>query len=138
MALKVGEYGQFFRFLLTGGFAALVNLVSRYFLNFVMPFWAAVIVGYLCGMVPAYLLGRIFVFERSGRSVYDEFWRFTVVNVFAALQVWLISVGLANYGFPSIGLRWHPLELAHFLGVCVPAFTSYFGHRHFSFAKRSG
>lgn len=126
---------QFMRFLVTGGIAAVVNLISRYFLNFVMPFGWAVVVAYLLGMIIAYVLGRIFVFERSGRAVADEFWRFTLVNVVAALQVWLISVGLAEYVFPALGLKWHPLEIAHFIGVVVPVFTSYLGHRHFSFAK---
>jgi putative flippase GtrA len=126
---------QFMRFLVTGGLAALVNLVSRYFLNFAMPFAWAVAVAYLFGMTTAYVLGRIFVFERSGRTVADEFWRFTLVNAVAALQVWLISVGLAEYAFPALGLGWHPLEIAHLIGVAVPVFTSYLGHRHFSFAK---
>jgi len=129
------QKNQFMRFLMTGGVAALVNLVSRYFLNFAMPFAWAVAVAYLFGMTTAYVLGRIFVFERSGRTVADEFWRFTLVNVVAALQVWLISVGLAEYAFPALGLKWHPLEIAHLIGVAVPVFTSYLGHRHFSFAK---
>lgn len=129
------KQSQFLRFVLTGGFAALVNLGSRYLLNIVMPFPAAVAVAYLCGMVTAYLLGRMFVFERSGRSVANEFWRFTLVNMVAAAQVWLISVGLGEYAFPALKLGWHPLEIAHFIGVSVPVFTSYLGHRHFSFAK---
>jgi putative flippase GtrA len=129
------EKAQFARFVVTGGFAALVNLVSRYFLNFAMPFAWAVAIAYLCGMTTAYILGRIFVFERSGRTVADEFWRFALVNIVAALQVWIISVGLGDYAFPMIGFGWHPLEIAHFIGVSVPVFTSYVGHRHFSFAK---
>ena len=123
------------RFLFTGGVAAIVNLVSRYLLNFMMSFAIAVAVAYLFGMVTAYALGRLFVFERSGRSMADEFWRFTVVNLFAAAQVWVISVGLGEYAFPASGFRWHPLDVAHLIGVSVPVFTSYLGHRHFSFAR---
>ncbi len=129
------ERAQFARFLITGGVAAAVNLVSRFLLNFVMSFASAVAVAYLFGMVIAYALGRLFVFERSGRPVADEFWRFMIVNAFAAAQVWIISVGLAEYVFPASGFRWHPLDVAHLIGVSVPAFTSYLGHRHFSFAK---
>lgn len=129
------EKRQFLRFVVTGGLAALVNLFSRYGLNFLMPFAVAVIVAYLCGMVTAYVLGRLFVFERSGRSMADEFWRFTLVNVFAAAQVWVISVGLGEYLFPKFGFGWHPLDVAHVIGVSVPVFTSYLGHRHFSFAR---
>lgn len=129
------EKRQFLRFVLTGGFAALVNLVSRYLLNSAMPFAIAVAVAYLCGMVTAYVLGRLFVFERSGRSVADELWRFTLVNAVAALQVWIISVGLGEYLFRWARLSFHPLEIAHLVGVSVPVLTSYVGHRHFSFAK---
>lgn len=129
------ERARFIRFVLTGGVAAIVNLVSRYLLNFVMSFAIAVAVAYLFGMVTAYALGRLFVFERSGRSMADELWRFTLVNVFAAAQVWVISVGLGEYAFPASGFRWHPLDVAHLIGVSVPVFTSYLGHRHFSFAR---
>lgn len=129
------ERARFIRFVLTGGVAAIVNLVSRYLLNFIMSFAIAVAVAYLFGMVTAYALGRLFVFERSGRSMADELWRFTLVNVFAAAQVWVISVGLGEYAFPASGFRWHPLDVAHLIGVSVPVFTSYLGHRHFSFAR---
>ena len=129
------ERARFIRFMMTGGVAAVVNLVSRYLLNFVMSFGAAVAVAYLLGMVTAYVLGRLFVFERSGRTVADEFWRFTIVNVFAAAQVWVISVGLGEYAFPATGFNWRPLDVAHLIGVAVPVFTSYLGHRHFSFAR---
>lgn len=129
------ERARFIRFVLTGGVAAIVNLVSRYLLNFLMSFAIAVAVAYLFGMVTAYALGRLFVFERSGRSMADELWRFTLVNVFAAAQVWVISVGLGEYAFPASGFRWHPLDVAHLIGVSVPVFTSYLGHRHFSFAR---
>jgi putative flippase GtrA len=129
------ERARFIRFMLTGGGAAVVNLISRYLLNLLMSFRSAVAVAYLFGMVTAYVLGRTFVFERSGRSVADEFWRFTVVNLFAAAQVWAVSVGLAEYVFPALAFKWHPLDVAHLIGVSVPVFTSYLGHRHFSFAR---
>lgn len=129
------ERARFIRFILTGGVAALVNLVSRYLLNFVMSFGSAVVVAYVLGMVVAYALARLFVFERSGRSVAQELQRFTVVNIFAAAQVWIISVGLGEYVFRTVGFTWHPLDVAHLIGVSVPAFTSYLGHRHFSFAR---
>ena len=129
------ERTRFIRFMITGGMAAAVNLVSRYLLNQFMSFAAAVGLAYLFGMVTAYTLGRVFVFERSGRTVAGEFWRFTVVNVFAAAQVWIISVGLGEYVFRSLAVQWHPLEIAHLMGVSVPMLTSYLGHRHFSFAR---
>ena len=67
------ERTRFLRFVVTGGLAALVNLASRYLLNFFMSFAVAVAVAYLFGMTTAYVLGRIFVFERSGRTVATNF-----------------------------------------------------------------
>lgn len=131
--LVLGEFG---RFLVTGGIAAGANVLSRWLFNFVMPFEWAVVVAYLVGMTTAYVLAKLFVFEASGRSARDEFFRFALVNVVALVQVWLVSVGLARYLFPAIGFTWHADDIAHLIGVVIPAVTSYLGHRHFSFAAR--
>jgi putative flippase GtrA len=125
---------QFLSFLITGGIAALVNLGTRIAFNFVIPFEVAVIMAYLCGMTTAYVLARQFVFDRSGRAVYDEYLRFALVNLVAVAQVWIVSVGLADIVFPRIGFDWYPYTMAHLVGVVVPLFTSYIGHKRFSFA----
>jgi putative flippase GtrA len=127
--------GQFLRFLSTGGAAAIVNLLSRYELNKIMSFEAAVALAYLIGMITAYVLARRFVFQASGRSVASEFKRFTIVNVFSLALVWSISIGLAKYLFPVIGFVWHADDIAHFIGVAAPAVVSYFGHRAYTFAS---
>ena len=138
MTQRLGRLMQsrFARFVLVGGCAAAVNLLSRYFLSEVMPFRWAVIAAYLFGMVTAWVLSRFFVFEPSGRHWSKELLRFGIVNVFAAAQVWIVSVGLAEWLFPHIGYGFHPQETAHLIGVILPVFTSFFGHRHFSFAKK--
>lgn len=125
---------RFARFLLTGGIAAGVNVVSRYFLSMVMEYRWAVIAAYLCGMTTAWILSRLFVFEETGRSRAAEYVRFGIVNVVAAAQVWVVSVGLAEYVFPAAGFTWRPEDVAHLIGVIIPVFTSYLGHKHFSFA----
>lgn len=132
-AILAGEFG---RFLLTGGVAAGVNVVSRWLLSHVMAYEAAVVAAYLAGMATAYLLTRTFVFARSGRTVADEALRFALVNLVALAQVWVVSVGLARLVFPATGLVWHAEDIAHLIGVAIPAVTSYFGHRHFSFSRR--
>lgn len=132
-ALVGAEFG---RFLVTGGIAAGVNLVARWVLSHILVYEAAVAVAYLFGMATAYLLARAFVFVPSGRSLADEAWRFAAVNILALSQVWAVSVGLARLVFPAIGFDWYAEDLAHLIGVIVPAVTSYFGHRHFSFSAR--
>jgi putative flippase GtrA len=128
---------QFIAFLVAGGIAALVNIVSRIPLNWVMPYEVAILVAYVCGMTVAYLLNRNFVFAASGRGVTSEYTRFALVNLVAVAQVWIVSVGLARYIFPAIGFMWHDDTVAHVIGVLVPVFTSYLGHRHFSFASQA-
>ena len=134
--LKKLAENQFLRFALTGGVAALVNLASRYLLNFYMDFEIAVALAYLVGMLTAYALARLFVFSASGRGVRSELARFAIVNAVALVQVWVISVGLANLVFPAIGFTWHANDIAHFIGVISPVVTSYLGHRHYSFRSR--
>ncbi len=127
---------EFLKFLVTGGLAALVNLASRYALNLFMSFEAAVVVAYLIGMTTAYVLARLFVFQRSGRSVVSELRRFAIVNVVALAIVWLVSVGLARLLFPAVGFTWHADDIAHLIGVLSTAVSSYFGHRLYTFAQR--
>jgi len=121
---------------LAGGTAALVNILSRVALNWLMPYEVAIIVAYLCGMTTAYLLNRYFVFAASGRGVASEYTRFALVNLAAVAQVWIVSVGLARLAFPAIGFTWHAETVAHVIGVAIPVFTSYLGHKHFSFAAK--
>ncbi|MCP3871006.1 MAG: GtrA family protein [Gammaproteobacteria bacterium] len=124
---------QFTRFALTGGVAALVNLGSRVVLSRFFSFEVAVVLAYLVGMLTAYTLARLFVFNASGRGIRSELIRFTLVNLVALVQVWVISVGLARLIFPALGFTWYPEPVAHFVGVLFPVITSYLGHRHYSF-----
>jgi putative flippase GtrA len=121
-------------FLLVGGLAAVINVLSRVGLNRVMPFEAAIVLAYACGMTIAFILNRTFVFMPSGRSVCDEYLRFTIVNLAAVAQVWVVSVGLARVLFPWVGFAWHAETVSHIIGVTVPVFTSYVGHKKFSFS----
>jgi putative flippase GtrA len=131
----VSERRRFVLFLLAGGAAALVNILSRIALNYAMPYEAAIVVAYLFGMTAAYLLNRYFVFAESGRTMRSEYFRFALVNLAAVAQVWIVSVGLARFVFPAAGFAWHAETVAHVIGVAVPVFTSYLGHKHFSFAR---
>lgn len=135
--LSAAEHRRFLLFLFAGGAAALVNIASRIALNLVMSYEVAIVAAYLVGMTAAYLLNRHFVFAASGRSVSSEYLRFALVNLAAVAQVWVVSVGLARWIFPAAGFAWHSETIAHVIGVAVPVFTSYFGHKHFSFAART-
>lgn len=126
---------RFVRFLATGGIAAAVNLASRWGLNFVMSFELAVVMAYLAGMLTAYVLARAFVFETPAHGTGVQLARFTIVNMGALAIVWGVSVGLARVLFPAIGFAWHADDVAHVIGVCSTAVTSYLAHKHWSFAR---
>lgn len=127
---------RFLLFLFAGGIAAIVNILSRIALNWAMRYEIAIVVAYLCGMTTAYVLNKVFVFDASGRDVSDEYLRFALVNLIAVAQVWIVSVVLARIVFPATGFGWHSETIAHVIGVAVPIFTSYLGHKHFTFAAK--
>lgn len=127
------ETDRFIRFVLTGGFAAVVNVASRWLLSFAMAYELAVCLAYLNGMLTAFILSRSFVFDPSSAPVAQQLSRFTLVNAIAFCQVWIVSVGLARLFFPTIGFVWHAETLAHIIGVGSPVITSYFAHRRYSF-----
>jgi len=124
---------QFLVFLLTGGTAAAVNFGSRILYSRWLDFSAAVIVAYITGMVTAFVLAKLFVFKDSTQSVHRSIVFFILVNLVAVLQTWAISMGLAYYLLPSMGVTAFVPEIAHAVGVAVPVFTSYIGHKRWSF-----
>jgi putative flippase GtrA len=124
---------EFLAFLLTGGFAAAVNWGSRIVYNIWMPFWSAIVVAYITGMFTAFMLAKLLVFKSSTQSTGRSVFFFTLVNLVAVLQTWAVSVALAYHVFPRIGVTWHDRDIAHLVGVAVPVFTSYIGHKRWSF-----
>lgn len=124
---------QFLVFLLTGGTAAAINFFSRIIYNQWFDFSVAVILAYLTGMVSAFVLAKVFVFRDSKQSIRHSILFFTLVNLIAALQTWGISMVLKYHVLPAIGVEKFVSEIAHAVGVAVPVFTSYIGHKRWSF-----
>ena len=129
------NHSEFFQFLIVGGFAAGINFISRIGFSELVSYRYAIILAYLVGMITAFILSKHYVFEKSGRKYKDELRDFTIVNIFAVIQVWLISVGLAEYLFPYFSFTFYPEEVAHLIGLGIPVISSYFGHKYFSFRK---
>lgn len=141
--LRRPESRRFLAFLLTGGLAALVNILSRFGFEALLrrmgagpitSYEIAVALAYLVGMTTAFFLAKAFVFAGSGRSLRVEYGRFAVVNLAALIQVWTVSVLLLRLIFPAVGLTWNAETIAHIIGVLSPVFVSYHGHKRFSFA----
>lgn len=124
---------QFLFFLLTGGLAAVVNFSSRIAYDVWVDFSTAIILAYLTGMVTAFILARTFVFTESRTTLRRSVLLFSLVNLAAVAQTWLITMGLAMFALPALGVTRFVPEIAHAVGVMVPAFTSYLGHKYWSF-----
>lgn len=128
---------EFVAFVAAGGIAASVNWGSNLLLNRVMPLEISIVIAYLIGMTTAYTLSRGFVFASSGRSAHDEYARFAIVNLFAIVQVWIVTIALARVVLPAIEWTFRPEAVSHLVGVASPIMTSYLGHKYFTFARKA-
>ncbi|OJU78439.1 MAG: hypothetical protein BGN93_21720, partial [Acinetobacter sp. 39-4] len=122
-------------FLLTGGIAATVNFGSRMVYNHWYSFSTAIILAYITGMLTAFILARIFVFKNARQTIRRSALFFIAVNLIAVMQTLLISIGLSHYIMPALGITILVKEIAHGVGVIFPVFTSYLGHKHWSFRE---
>ncbi len=125
---------QFLAFLVVGGCAAVLNFCCRLWLSRYLSYSIAIRVAFVVAMVFAFLLGKFFVFEaRETSRAPKQFMNFTIVNGFAAVQTLGISLLLAYVVLPCCGVASHREEFAHAVGIMVPVFTSYVGHKYFTF-----
>ena len=118
--------------------SAFLTAIVRWLLSFVVIYEVAVALAYLVGMTIAFILSGLLVFDRSPGSARGQYLRFALVNAVAFPQVWLTSVGLARYVFPWIGFGWNAETVAHLIGMAAPVWSSYLGHKHFSFGSSWG
>lgn len=125
---------QFLYFLLSGGIAMVVNFLSRIVLNFWLSFSISVITAYIVGMITAFILMRLFVFNKTQKSLSHSAWVFVFVNLFAILQVWVVSMSLNYYVLPWLNITFYAPEIAHLIGLAVPTISSYIGHKYWTFS----
>ncbi|SLM25545.1 GtrA family protein [Stenotrophomonas indicatrix] len=126
---------QFLLFLIAGGTAAAINFGSRILFSQYMHYVPAIVLAYCLGMITAFTLNKLFVFEHAGNRLHHQILWFVLINLAAVVQTILISLLFARYVFPWSGIDFHNETLAHGIGVAVPVVTSYVGHKYLSFAK---
>lgn len=117
------------RFLVAGGIAAAANYGSRFAFSLWFSFPVAIVLAYLAGMLVAFVLMRHFVFQGHGKALAPQIWKFSLVNVLAVAQTLIVSLLLARWILPAVGIGRHGDAIAHAVGVAVPLVTSYFGHK---------
>jgi hypothetical protein len=105
---------------------------SRILYNQWCDFSTAVILAYLTGMVTAFVLARMFVFTKQPVHA-------PLGAVFHAGQPGCGDTDLADQHGPGTLPVAHARvthfsrEIAHAIGVAAPVFTSYLGHKRWSF-----
>ena len=124
---------RFLRFVLAAGASVPVNIAARVVLSNWVRYEIAVLLSHLVGMLTAYTLTRLFVFEKSGRKLPSELARFALVNVYSAGQTWVVSVGLVYWVFPWVGFETWPELIAHVIGLALASVTSFVAHSRDSF-----
>lgn len=126
---------RFLKFLAASGTAALVNIGARWVFDIRLPYLPSIVLAYLVGMATAFLLNRALVFrDRPGEVRAQAAW-FVVVNAFAVLQTVVISLVLARWLLPALGVP-HADTVAHVFGVAAPAITSYIAHNRLTFRSK--
>jgi putative flippase GtrA len=88
----------------------------------------------MIGMVFAFFLFQKLIFGGSSGHRSRRVVRFVQVNLVGAGLAWAVSSLMARLLLPAIGWDYHPFEVAHFVGVAAPAVSSYFLHKHYTFA----
>lgn len=126
----------FLRFLLSGGAAATANIASRVLFSTVVNYSVSIVLAYIVGLFTGYILMKYFVFRTDRPASVGEYARYILVNLATLGQVWVLSIFLRDYFFPSIGYGFHLETTAHAIAVLSPVITSYFLHTKYTFGVR--
>jgi len=129
----VFQLREFIIFVALGGIAAAANYLSRFAFDVIMPFEAAVVLAYLVGMVIAFTTFQRAVFKDAKSSQRQQVFRFCIVNLVGVILAVMVSTLMARLVLPAIGWTFYPHSLAHAVGIGVPATSSYFGHKHYTY-----
>jgi putative flippase GtrA len=124
---------QFFLYILVGSFSGVISFCFRVLVNRWVSFSIAIILAYLVGMITAFILAKLFIFKKSQQPLHRTIIIYSVINLLGLLQTLFITLGLAYYILPAMGINSHAREIAHFIGLVSPVYISYLGHKKFSF-----
>ncbi len=124
---------EFVVFVALGSLAAGANYLSRFPLDLILPFEAAVTMAYLIGMVIAFLVFRHHVFKAQTGVAHRQAYRFVIVNLVGIALTVVVSTLMARRVLPALDWTWAPYAVAHAVGVAAPTITSYFGHKYYTY-----
>ena len=146
------EKTRFFRYLVAGGTATLVDIISyTLFASFVftqtvykvvgIPFsnvTTSLVCSFSLGLITNFLINRLYVFGESNVKAATQFFRFFMVSVVVFVANQLAMKGLYNIVPLLIDL---PEKLLHLsirsMAALVIASLSFFSHKFFSFEMQN-
>jgi len=126
---------QFVHFLMAGGIAATVNFGVGWSLAGLVPLYGDIVVGYLAGMLTAFFLYEKNVFGENGESRKKSVVLFVAVNLFGLLQTWAVYALMKDALLPALQWIFYPAELSRAVAIAVPMFTSFLGHKFYTFQQ---
>lgn len=127
---------QFVVFLIAGTIAFTVNFCSRILYSHSFGFSTSILLAYATGMIASFILAKLFVFKESQQTFTRSIIFFILVNLIGMLQTLLISLLLAYYVLPAMDIKLFSLEIAHLIGLASPTFTTYLGHKFWTFREK--
>lgn len=124
---------QIIKFCISGGFAALANVLSRIFFSNFFSYEISILLSFLVGMITAFVLMQKYVFIFKRNSLLSQIMRFVFVNLMSLILTYIITFTLKYL----LGVIFNSIEitelLAHIGGVSFPIFTSFIIHKYFTF-----
>lgn len=127
---------QFLRFFVAACLAATVNFFARILLDPLLGYSLAVFVAYLIGMIVSFVLYQRQVFSASDRPLYAEMLFFSLINVAGLLQTVIFSLSIYHWVLPWLDWTWKSKEIAHIIGMAIPVFSSFIGHKYLTFQSK--
>ena len=91
MTLKL-NFNEIYRFLFAGGFAAIVNILSRIIFSNFFSYRISIIFAFFLGLTTAYFLMRNYVFNFKKNHIVKQTIRFALINFFALFQTFVITI----------------------------------------------
>jgi putative flippase GtrA len=128
---------QFLRFFFSALAAAAVNFAARLLLDPYVGYSYAIVIAYIIGTVFAFFMYQHKVFGQGIRPLWQEIALFVFVTLAAIAQTLIVSVVLADHLFLAIDWSWYPKEVAHIVGMGVPMFSSFLGHKYLTFSHHT-
>jgi putative flippase GtrA len=127
---------RFSLFILAGTLSSIVSLLARCGFSLVVPYEAAVVLAQIVGVLVAFSLNRLFVFQQSQRAIASALPRFFLVNVMSLIIVTTISSLCYRLILPALSIQFHPGIISQVAGLAASALPGFFAHKYFSFSMQ--